>query len=199
MKKILLVIYLLSFNSFSNNTKLVKKDLIYAHIQLNEVEVLKHGLTLDDFIDTLAYKESRHNWRVVNRYGYMGLYQLGDALLVDISKTTTDSSLKGIHHRVNSKLFKNNPNIFPPMLQRQVLIESLKLRKHRLRNYSHYIGCEINGIKITESGLIAGSHLVGTGNVRKYLSSGGKIDKADGNGVLCSSYIEFFNGYNLSI
>jgi hypothetical protein len=76
-----------------------------------------------------------------------------------------------------------------------------------------YVGTTINGITITESGLIGGYHLVGRGYTLKktkkrktakripglddYLKSNGKIDPTDANKTHISEYIKLFNDYDV--
>ena len=69
-------------------------------------------------------------------------------------------------------------------------LENLKLTK--------YIGKTVNGTHITESGLLAGAHLVGPGGVKRFLTSNGRDDVKDANGTPVSSYIKKFAGYDIS-
>jgi hypothetical protein len=55
----------------------------------------------------------------------------------------------------------------------------------------------VNGVLVTESGLLAAAHLVGAGSVRKWVRNG-KISR-DRNGVTLVSYLTKFNGYCLDI
>lgn len=166
---------------------------------LDEVEVVGVSKTFGKFLDSLKFKESSNNWKVVNKYGYMGLYQIGKEALKDISNKTNDKELKGIHNRVTASEFRENPNIFPPDLQEKAFIQLLKNNKHYLRRFTKYIGKTIGGIKVTESGMLAAAHLVGNGSVKQFLKSEGKIDKTDANGVPCSHYLKYFSGYNVDI
>ena len=65
------------------------------------------------------------------------------------------------------------------------------------RGLTEYIGKEIDGIKITREGLIAGAHLGGKGGMRKFLESGmevhGPQDKKDINKTYISDYIKKFS------
>ena len=67
-----------------------------------------------------------------------------------------------------------------------------------LRDYHHYQGKIINGIKITKAGMLAGAHLKGWSFVRLFLISNGLIDGRDSNGVPVSSYIRKFQDINLT-
>ncbi|MGH6866506.1 MAG: hypothetical protein ACREDO_10135 [Methyloceanibacter sp.] len=50
-------------------------------------------------------------------------------------------------------------------------------------------GQVIDGIKITVSGMLAGAHLVGAGNLNEFLLSGGDSAGGDGNNVSVRSYV----------
>ncbi|MFH4113303.1 M23 family peptidase, partial [Acinetobacter baumannii] len=89
-----------------------------------------------------------------------------------------------------------------PAKQVQIIGEWIDLLCKRLRNrsFNEYYGKIINGIEITESGAIAGAHLVGDGGLGSFLGiSGfkGNYKEVDGNNVHISKYIEMFNHYDL--
>ncbi|WP_139204742.1 calcium-binding protein [Jannaschia helgolandensis] len=52
--------------------------------------------------------------------------------------------------------------------------------------------------ELTVSGLVAGSHLIGSGTIRgTYLSTGGDTDPVDGNGTPVTEYIDLFGDFDL--
>jgi hypothetical protein len=67
-----------------------------------------------------------------------------------------------------------------------------------LHNSQSYIGKTIGGIHITEAGLLAGAHLLGAGNVEKYLSSDGTHVAVDGLGTPITQYMQKFSQYNFT-
>ena len=140
------------------------------------------------FLTKLRYKESSNNWKIINRFGYMGYYQFGDAALKTLG-----------YGYITTKKFKKNPYIFPPKLQHEVVKKLLKYNSKKLRLYYKYIGCSVNHIYITESGLLAAAHLGGAGNVIKFLNSNGKKDFNDGNGTKISNYLIEFSNYKINI
>ena len=74
----------------------------------------------------------------------------------------------------------------------------IKKNLHYLRNfipkYNHKI---IHGIEVTKSGMVGAAHLVGQGNVKKWLRSNGSIIPKDGNGVSVEDYMKTFSGYQI--
>jgi hypothetical protein len=89
----------------------------------------------------------------------------------------------------------NNPEVQDKAFRNLCKINKFRLRKH----IAKFNGRVINGIEITESGLLAASHLVGAESVKKYLESNGKLITLDGNKVSIEQYINKFNGYRLNL
>ncbi|CAM4305036.1 peptidoglycan-binding protein LysM [Flavobacterium terrigena] len=139
------------------------------------------GKTFTGFKQALAVKESAGLYDLVNAYGYMGKYQFGRSTLRNV----------GVY---DFKNFLNNPALQEEAIEALLSINKWELRKE-IRNYS---GRVINGIKITESGLLAAAHLAGASSVKTYLRSNGKNGFKDGFGTSLKSYIKKFNGYDTS-
>lgn len=133
------------------------------------------------FKEAIAFKESRGKYNVVNSLGYMGKYQFG--------KTT----LK--HFKIyDTKEFLENPE-----LQEKAFRALCERNKWRLRNeIRNNVGKKINGIEITESGILAAAHLAGSGNVKRYLRSNGRMVFSDAFGSNIQYYMKKFSGYDTS-
>lgn len=154
----------------------------------NEVEIKQTnfeipfiGKSFIGFKQALATKESAGTYNLINAYGYMGKYQFGKSTLRCV----------GIY---NTADFLNNPAIQEKAFDALLSINKWELRKE-LRKY---VGKTINGIIITESGLLAAAHLGGASSVKSYLKSNGTNGFKDGFGTSLKSYIKKFNGYNTS-
>ena len=139
------------------------------------------GKTFIGFKQALAVRESAGIYDLVNAYGYMGKYQFGRSTLRNV----------GVY---DFKNFLKNPALQEEAIEALLSINKWELRKE-IRNYS---GRVINGIKITESGLLAAAHLAGASSVKTYLRSNGKNGFKDGFGTSLKSYIRKFNGYDTS-
>ena len=139
------------------------------------------GKTFFGFAQKMAYKESRGMLHLVNPYGYMGKYQFGKSALRTV----------GIY---DFQEFLHNSNwqdkAFKALIARHKWILKKEIEK--------YSGRIINGVEITESGLLAAAHLGGAGSVKKYLRSNGRRGFRDGFGTSISSYIRKFSGYDIS-
>ena len=60
------------------------------------------------------------------------------------------------------------------------------------------VGAKINGVIITESGILAAAHLSGAGNVKKYLRTNGNHNMSDAYGTSIQAYMIKFANYNVS-
>lgn len=133
------------------------------------------------FKEALAFKESGGNYFSVNTLGYLGKYQFGKETLKMI----------GI----------NNPGHFlkNPILQEKAFIANAARNKWILRrDIKNFVGRRINGILVTESGILAAAHLAGPGSVKEYLRSYGLDNFADGYGTTVQYYMKRFSGYDTS-
>ena len=158
----------------------VEKLVVTKEIEI-KAEVIKEVPNLNLFLNDIGFRESSNRYDVVNQYGYMGKYQFGIKTLESLGIDTT------------KKEFLSSPD-----LQEEAMITLLKSNQHNLRRQiKKYDGKLVNGILVTESGLLAAAHLGGPGSVKKWLRSG--EDFRDGNGTKITSYIKTFNGYDLAM
>jgi hypothetical protein len=115
------------------------------------------SMTLENFMIQIQYVESRYNPEA-RRSGsqYWGLYQLG-----------MDARKNSGYGDISYDVFKNHPEI-----QHLCMIQCLKIYKNEMKDYiQKYDGEIIDGVLITESGILAMSH-IGIGSAKKYLDSG---------------------------
>jgi hypothetical protein len=139
------------------------------------------GKTFIGFRQAIAYKESRGKSTLVNPYGYMGKYQFGRSTLRTI----------GVY---DFQEFLNNTKIQDKAFKALVARNKWELRKE----IETYCGRVINGVEITESGIVAAAHLSGAGSVKRYLKSNGRNGFKDGFGTSLRSYIKKFAAYDIS-
>lgn len=153
----------------------------------------------DDFLDALGQRESSGDYTVVNRLGYLGKYQFGELALIDAGYYTRDGTSTndwragfwtgkgGIDSRAEF--------LGTPAAQEAAIRDYMELQWSYVRSVWTYEGQVLNGLKITVSGMLAGAHLVGNGNLAKFLRSGGDDVARDANGVAVSDYVAQFGGY----
>ena len=137
------------------------------------------GKSFTGYKESLAFKESQGKYQKVNSLGYMGKYQFGVSSLKTI----------GISNKCD---FLHNPE-----LQEKAFVTLLSVNKAILKKeIIKFDGKIINGIKITESGILAAAHLGGAGSVKRFFSSRGRLIKKDAFGTSIISYLKKFGGYD---
>ncbi len=169
---------LISFTTKEKDKPIAKsKPVVYN----NAEDLLLLERDFIGFKEALAFKESQGRYTVVNKLGYLGKYQFG----------------KGTLRRFkiyNSQKFLKNPE-----LQERAFTALCRVNKWILRrDIKRFVGKYINGIKITESGILASAHLAGAGNVKKFLRSYGKFKFNDSFGTTIESYMKKFANYDVS-
>lgn len=153
-----------------------------AFLQENTSFTPELGNSFLGFKEALGFKESQNNYFSVNTYGYLGKYQFGKSTLRVIGIT-------------DAKQFLNTPE-----LQEMAFIANAERNKWVLRrDIKRFVGKRINGIWVTESGILAAAHLAGPGSVKKYLRSYGVDGFSDAYGTSIRSYMKRFSGYDTSI
>lgn len=134
------------------------------------------------FKEALAFKESQGSYSAVNSFGYLGKYQFGVNTL----------ALVGVHDSIH---FLENPSLQEEVFEKNIARNKWILRK----DIKRFVGKQINGIEITESGIVAAAHLAGPGNVKRYLRSFGRADVIDGYGTTIANYLKMFSGYDITM
>lgn len=161
--------------------------------------------TLQNFLNDLGARESGGNYKALNKYGYAGKYQMGEAALIDAGYYKKASRIynndwSGVFlgkDGVNSlQDFLNNPTA---QENAQIIFKKKQWSYLKAVGAHKYSGQIINGYKITDSGLLAGAHLKGAGSVIEYLKSGGKCIGKDAFGTSVESYMKKFAGYDVSL
>lgn len=140
-----------------------------------------YGNSFLAFKQQVGFKESGGRYDVVNSLGYMGKYQFNTSTL----------KLLGIK---DTSLFLRTP-----VLQEIAFEKNLSRNKWILRKeIEKYSGKTINGVLITESGILAAAHLAGPGNVKKYLRSNGQAQFSDAFGTSLTYYLKKFSSFDVS-
>lgn len=157
-----------------------------------------------DYLAALSARESSNNPGSVNRYGFLGSYQMGESALIDAGYyqkdhtpntndwTGTWTGKNGIHSKAD--FLANAAG------QTQAINDYNSKQWGFIRNLGldRYLGQTVAGIVMTESGLLAGAHLVGVGGLKTFLTSNGVQVPRDANNTAITQYITAFNGYNLA-
>jgi hypothetical protein len=175
MKKIVVLFLFMgiSFFNYSSHTRVDEIDL----------ENCICSFSLNAFLTELGHKESTNDYTKVNKWGYVGKYQF------------SPKTLKALGYEITSQQFLADSSLQEEAV-RKLLIANKRVMKETINKFN---GKKINGILITESGILAATHLVGPKAVKQYLNSNGKDIKKDALGTSIEDYLEMFKNYTLAI
>lgn len=154
-----------------------------------------------EFGERMGILESNGNYAIVNSFGYLGKYQMGECALIDAGFYTHDDSGCSRQDWAGSWTGAFGVDSVDSYLE---TAEAQDYAFHRFtagnwatiqaRGLDQYIGYNINGTLITAAGLLAGAHLGGVGGVEAFILSYGLEDRGDAFGSRISTYINLFNG-----
>jgi hypothetical protein len=134
------------------------------------------------FKEALAFRESEGKYKKINSLGYLGKYQFGVETLKSVGVYDVATFLRS------------------PKMQEKAFVALLEKNKWELQDIiEKYDGVIINGIKVTESGILAAAHLGGAGSVKRFFRYKGKKFIKDAYGTSISSYMKAFGGYDTSL
>ncbi|MBR1424132.1 hypothetical protein IJ579_01050 [bacterium] len=151
------------------------------------------------YFERLGRRESSGKYGALNYAGYLGKYQMGEAAMVDAGYYKKN----GNYNNDWSGQFTGKDGVY----SKEDFLKNQQAQENAVRDYSKkvwgyikntaskYDGEIINGIPMTQSGMLAGAHLVGQGALLKYLNSNGKYIPKDGNGVSIEEYIKNMGNY----
>jgi len=185
-----IVVSILSFGMIDSATTQTEpatlwEDLVKEEELRKEAEKLRikqyHEDELNRFLTDIGFRESGNRYDITNTFGYMGKYQFGK------------STLRGLGFKVSRQEFLNNPQ-----LQEEAMMALLLHNKEKLQKYIDvFDGETINGMYISESGILAAAHLGGQGSVKRYFKNGKVF--SDANGTKITSYMKQFSGYDIKL
>lgn len=151
-----------------------------------------------NFYTALGMSESSGNYSSVNQYGYVGMYQFGELALQDAgffvpgSQPATNNwvgTWTGVDGINSLSQFLASPTAQNDAAQAYAATQWGYITHFGLDTY---IGQTIDGVTITQSGLVAGAWLVGIGGLMKFLNSNGSTVPTDGNGTPITNYLSQF-------
>lgn len=152
-------------------------------IPAQEIQKITNLNQYDKFKQHLAKLESSDNYHITSPSGsFLGKYQFGKLALKDIEFNYSTQEF------LDSKA-----------LQEQALYKYLQVNRRYLADeIAKFTGKTINGIQITESGMLAAAHLAGARSVKRFLYSHGEAIFRDGNGTPLTRYLKEFSDLRFS-
>lgn len=186
-----------------------------------KTQLIAQSQSFEQFLTDLAIRETGNPnppSNIENQLGFIGKFQFGEALLVDLGyyesgpnpiyrpwiSNTPDRNLwlnswtgkNGINSKAD--FLANNNNV-----QETAMGEALALNCQYLNNslqqqgksVNQYLGSTVNGVTVTTSGILAAAHLVGAQAAANLLLTG--QTSTDENGTSVLAYLEEFGGYEI--
>jgi len=199
----------LPFESSYAYSAFKKGDYVVAQIKQNS----KFQGSLSQFLYKLAQRETGQQnppTNIENQLGFIGKYQFGEALLIDLGyyqsnvyypKNANRNNWQGRwtgKNGINSKQdFLNNKN----NVQDSAIQEAFGLNWNRVNaqlkqnghSINEYLGRTRGGVVITSSGILAAAHLRGETGVARLLLSGEVSQDENGTSIL--TYLREFAGF----
>jgi hypothetical protein len=156
-----------------------------------------------DFLIALCQREDS-NGASKNQFGNLGMFQMGEMALADARFYVREPSAVGnTWHGQFTDRAK-----FVHVTSVDSFLDSAGAQELAVRAYhqaqwqyiinlglSTYVGSIISGIKLTKSGMIAASHLVGVSKLKAFIESHGTEVPEDGNHVPVTEYLTRFAEY----
>jgi hypothetical protein len=158
----------------------------------------------------LTKLESGGNPKAINRFGYVGKFQFGAPLLTDLglyrpgarenlkawssTRRVYGAKWSGSFHVPNFPEvrsltdFLNSPAAQDAAFDVHMSSMERQIRSHAL---DRYIGRQISGVRITQTGLEMMIHLGGLGGTWRVIESGGALNPHDMNGTSLLEYAGF--------
>jgi len=182
------------------------------------VDIVGRGAQ-DEFIRSVAQRESGMKPGITNTLGYQGYFQFGAPALVDLgvyNRMPTPAMPPPQYLNARQRANKHwggiaDPSVWSgkfgwnsaedflgdPAGQINLFKEWIPMVWRSINRTSRAaIGRNIGGVLITKSGLIGGAHLMGGGGVNRWVRTGG-VDMADAYGTSIKEYIGRFGGFDL--
>ncbi len=143
-----------------------------------------------DYLAALSARESSNNPGSVNKYGFLGSYQMGESALIDAGYYLKDHT-PNTNDWTGTWTGKNGVHSKADFLA-NAAVQTQAIKDYNIKQWGyisnlgldHSVGQTIAGIVMTESGLLAGAHLVGVGGLKTFLQSNGAQIPSDANNTV---------------
>jgi hypothetical protein len=154
----------------------------------------------EKFFNAIGHTESSNDYTKVNPFGYIGRYQFGESVLIEMGYYKKDGTTKNDWQgdwTGKDSIYSYQDLLDNAYIQDKIAKNLAAYNWQIAKRYGidKYVGRRVNGVKITKAGIIAGMHLTGFGGVRNFILHGDA--KRDGNGISVTEYMTKFHHYKL--
>lgn len=151
----------------------------------------------EEYMRRLSQRESGGDFSIIGGAGnhYLGGFQFGRSAMEDIGLIENRRGYREFRRNFESE----GVDYWSVDAQREACVSLMRKNKHYMRNHYGYIGKTINGVEVTEAGLLAACHLVGHRAVKNWLESNGRRDTRDAFGTSLVEYMNLMEGVQVSL
>ncbi|MBJ3774071.1 calcium-binding protein [Acuticoccus mangrovi] len=158
--------------------------------------------SFEDYFDALAQRESSDDYGLVSSLGFLGRYQMSEPSLQEIGYYRGDGT--AAIDFVGAWTGRNGINSTADFLASQG-VQDAAAREYTDWNwqilsqygFDIYAGQTLNGHRLTVSGILGATWLVGFEGMRAFLESGGQIAADDPYGTSMLEYLALLNDYDV--
>lgn len=159
--------------------------------------------TFAAFLVTMRLLESGGDYQAVNTLNFLGAYQFGEAALIDLGLVRRDrdpydndfgGGWTGKYGIRSADDFLANQEVQDRLMQDWLRVMWSYIEMHAIDGYA---GKTVGQVKLTASGMLAASHLLGAGALKDFIASGGQTDLRDPYGTSIVTYIQKANDYEI--
>ena len=167
------------------------------------VQASVSGKRYEDFLSKLRSLESGGDYRAVNTLNFIGAYQFGEAALIDLGYVRRDSDLydnnfgggfTGKHGIRSVNDFLNNRGVQDKAARAWMELMWKYIKADGLERYAWR---KVGDVELTPSGMLAATHLLGSGALKEFVRSKGQDDLRDPYGMPLTRYINTLAGYDI--
>lgn len=207
-------LFLICQTSYAHNTSFITNGRIGSNL------IAQNRGSCEQFLETLAIRETGQQnppYDIQNDWGFIGRYQFGEALLIDLGYYQVENPYNGGGNGVDrnywrgvwtgknginsTEEFKQNKN----NVQEIAIREALQLNWNRVnqilqesgRSIEEFIGQDRQGVIISQSGILAAAHLRGEYGVTNLLLNNEVSSDESGTSIL--EYLREFADYQACI
>ena len=156
------------------------------------------------YLESLATRESGPNYQS-SKGKYVGAFQMSPIALQTLGYMDEEGNWTGKDNVFTTEDFLNNKKVQDKAAMSLAKTNWNILNKEPIGEQDgmpvfakDLVGKEIQGVKVTESGLLGAAHLGGASSVSRMLKSGGKEMPVDGNDVPIINYLQTMGGKDVS-
>lgn len=151
--------------------------------------------SLNAFLVALRMMESGGDYQAVNTLNFLGAYQFGEAALIDLGYVRPDGDPYDNNYSGGwtgkNGVDSSREFLASRKVQDKAAAAWVKLMWHYIEaeGLHRHAWTEVGDVQLTPSGMLAATHLLGTGALAQFIETDGRVDPRDPYGMPITSYM----------